>query len=98
MSASPPASVASPNNSDMRSSAPACSINVVRLWRAVAWLGKSSPSKLGNCPKAITTAAPSVKPSTTECETKFTSAPKRSMPSSHWNNPAIKVSNRMSVM
>ncbi|MNY43626.1 hypothetical protein D3C86_1786000 [compost metagenome] len=83
MSSNPPANVASPSNSDMRSSEPACSINAVRLLMAVAWFGSSSPSRLGNCPRAITTAAPRVKPSTTEWETKFTSAPKRSMPSSH---------------
>ncbi|MCY1515379.1 hypothetical protein D9M68_499620 [compost metagenome] len=45
---------------------------------------------------AITSAAPKVKPSTTECETKFTSTPKRSIPSSHWNSPATKVSSSTS--
>ncbi len=55
-----------------------------------------APSRLGNWPMAITTAAPRVKPSTTECETKFTRAPKRSKPSSHWKIPASKVSNRIS--
>ena len=50
------------------------------------------PSRYGNWPITITSAAPQVKPSSTECETKFTSTPKRSRPSSHWNSPARKVS------
>ncbi|MNY11107.1 hypothetical protein D3C86_1441170 [compost metagenome] len=65
---------------------------------AVAWLGTLMPSRLGNWPRAMTTAAPRVKPSTTECETKFTRAPKRSRPSSHWNSPARKLSNRIRAM
>ncbi|MOA19896.1 hypothetical protein D3C78_1403050 [compost metagenome] len=64
----------------------------------MAFAGNSRPSRFGNCPIAITTAAPRVNPSTTECETKFTSAPKRSKPSSHWNIPASKVSSRIRVM
>ncbi|MNY68593.1 hypothetical protein D3C86_2063830 [compost metagenome] len=79
------------------STSPRCLHSRIKLSRAVAWLGKSSPSRLGNWPMAITTAAPRVKPSTTECETKFTSAPKRSSPSNHWKTPARNVSSRISM-
>lgn len=47
---------------------------------------------------AITSAAPRVKPSTTDCETNVTSVPKRSRPSSHWNRPARKVSSKTRAM
>lgn len=40
----------------------------------------------------ISSAAPRVKPSITECETKLTSDPTRRTPSSHWKAPARKVS------
>ncbi|MNI27316.1 hypothetical protein D3C73_810480 [compost metagenome] len=70
----------------------------MKLSSAVAWLGTSSPSRLGIWPMAITTAAPRVNPSTTEWDTKLTRAPNRSNPNNHWKTPARKVSSRISVM
>ncbi|VVN27195.1 hypothetical protein PS659_04686 [Pseudomonas fluorescens] len=93
----PTTTVARPSTSEGRSISPRCLNSCMKLSRAVAWLGKSSPIRFGNWPMAITTAAPRVKPSTTECETKFTRAPKRSNPSSHWKIPASSVSKRINV-
>lgn len=54
--------------------------------------GISSPKKLGIWLPAINSAAPAVKPITTVCEIKFTSAPMRAKPKISWNKPVKKVS------
>ncbi len=83
LSTTPRTRVPKPSSSDGLSTAPMWSTSISSPLNAVASFGRSRPSRFGNCPRAITTAAPRVKPSTTECETKFTSAPKRSSPSNH---------------
>ncbi|MNP22583.1 hypothetical protein D3C76_1152620 [compost metagenome] len=62
----PTTTVATPSISEGLSTSPRCLNKVMKLSSAVAWLGRSRPSRLGNWPTAITTAAPRVKPSTTE--------------------------------
>ncbi|MNR20594.1 hypothetical protein D3C85_1374460 [compost metagenome] len=62
----PTATVASPSVSEGLSISPRWRNSVMKLSSAVVWLGKSSPRRLGSWPMAITTAAPRVKPSTTE--------------------------------
>ena len=98
LSSAPTSKVPSPSRSEAWSHSAPWSISSSKLLIAVAWLGKSRPSRLGSWPRAITTAAPRVNPSTTEWEMKFTNAPKRSRPSNHWNTPARKVSSRIKVM
>ncbi|MNV79826.1 hypothetical protein D3C71_1733950 [compost metagenome] len=93
----PISTVARPRLNDGRSTSPAWLARSCMVFKAVAWLGKSMPSRLGNWPRAMTMAAPKVKPSTTEWETKLTSAPKRSKPSKSWKTPARKVSNSTRV-
>ena len=50
------------------------------------------PKKLRTWLAAMSTAAPAVKPMTTVCEMKFTSAPMRASPSASWKTPTRKVS------
>ncbi|MNH11566.1 hypothetical protein D3C79_710820 [compost metagenome] len=79
----PITTVARPRIKEGRSTSPAWLARSCTVFSAVAWLGRSMPSRLGSWPRAMTTAAPRVKPSTTEWETKLTSAPKRKSPSSN---------------
>ncbi|MNI79398.1 hypothetical protein D3C73_1358530 [compost metagenome] len=97
LKATPTRTVPKPRIRDGKSTSPAWLAKSCTVLNAVAWLGKSIPSRLGNWPRAMTMAAPRVKPSTTEWETKLTSAPKRSSPSSNWKMPARKVSSSTRV-
>ena len=83
LSATPNSTVPTPSPNDAGSKSRTWRNSVSRLSSAVALPGTSTPSTLGNWPKAITTAAPRVNPTTTECETKLASAPNFSIPSSH---------------
>jgi hypothetical protein len=47
---------------------------------ALAWRGMGMPKKFFTWLQAMSTAAPAVKPTTTVCDTKFTSTPMRSRP------------------
>ncbi|MNC74441.1 hypothetical protein D3C75_1257970 [compost metagenome] len=98
MKATPITTVARPSSKEGKSTSPAWLARSCTVISAVAWLGRAMPSRLGSWPKAMTMAAPSVKPSTTEWETKLTSAPKRNSPSSSWKMPPRKVSSNTSVM
>ena len=50
----------------------------------------SIPRKLRNWLAMISTAAPAVKPTTTVCEMKFTSAPRRARPMASMITPAMR--------
>ena len=54
--------------------------------------GIGTPKKCLSWLVAMRMAAPAVKPTTTECDTKLTSAPMRASPSTNWYTPARKVS------
>src|SRR3989344_1158956 len=54
--------------------------------------GMGTPKKCLSWLVAMRIAAPAVKPTTTECDTKLTNVPMRASPSTNWYTPARKVS------
>ena len=62
-----------------------------QMWMNACCFVPGMPRKVLIWLVPISRAAPAVKPTTTECEMKFTIAPSRANPSASWKAPAMKV-------